>query len=68
MNGPVFSMVGHEGAAIHHERIAELPVRALEIVERALARIEDGVENKRWRASLEARHERLRQKVLSYEF
>jgi len=66
MEGPVFSMVGHEGAAIHHERIMERPAHALEIVERALTRIQEAGENKRWRASLETRRERLRQKVMPF--
>jgi len=66
MEAPVFSMVGHEGAAVHHERIGGVPLRALEVVERALMRLEGAVENKRWVASLHARRERLRQKVLQF--
>jgi hypothetical protein len=66
MEAPIFSMVGHEGAAVHHERIGGVPLRALEVVERALTRLEGAVENKRWVASLHARRERLRQKVLQF--
>lgn len=61
-----FSMVAHESAAIHHERVKGDPHGALEIVEKALARLDAGTENKRWRASLHARRERLRQKVIQF--
>jgi uncharacterized protein YprB with RNaseH-like and TPR domain len=63
---PEFSMVGHEGAAIHWERIAGDPARALEVVEKGLARLGDGDGMHRWRASLSARRERLRQKVIQF--
>jgi len=62
-----FSMAAHEGAAIHYERIAGDPHRALEIVERALVRLEDAPETRRWRASLQARRERLRQKAIQFQ-
>jgi hypothetical protein len=67
MAQPTFSMVAHESAAIHHERVKGDAHLALEIVERALSRLGDLVENKRWRASLDARRERLRQKVLQFQ-
>ena len=66
MEASVFSMVGHEGAAIHHERIEGIPARALEVVESALARLEGVEGSKRWIASLHARRERLRQKVIQF--
>jgi uncharacterized protein YprB with RNaseH-like and TPR domain len=59
--GSVFSMVGHEGAAIYHERVANDRARAMQVVERALARLQDLPENKRHRASLHSRQERLKQ-------
>jgi uncharacterized protein YprB with RNaseH-like and TPR domain len=62
MASPVFSMVAYEGAAIHYERVASDRVRALSIVNSALARLESATENKRHRASLQARQERLQQK------
>jgi uncharacterized protein YprB with RNaseH-like and TPR domain len=61
-----FSMVAHESAAIYHERVKGDAPRALEIVERALARLETLAENKRWRASLETRRDRLRQKMIQF--
>ena len=66
MRSPLFSMVGYEGAAIHFERIEGNLVRALEIVEEALMRLEDAPEHKRRSALLQARRERLRQKVFAY--
>jgi tetratricopeptide (TPR) repeat protein len=67
MTHSLFSMAAHEGAAIHYERIAGDPLRALEIVERALARLEETPETRRWRASLQARRERLQQKVIQFQ-
>jgi uncharacterized protein YprB with RNaseH-like and TPR domain len=64
MAGAVFSMVAYEGAAIYHERVAGDAVAALETVERALSRLEDTPGNKRYRVSLQARRERLKQKVM----
>ena len=61
-----FSIVAFEGAAIYHERIEGNHARALEIVDEALARLEDGVEHKRRKALLLARRERLRQKVIQF--
>ena len=61
-----FSMVGHEGAAIHYERIAGDAVRALEVVEQGLAHLGDAGETHRWRVSLTARRERLRQKAIQF--
>jgi uncharacterized protein len=61
-----FSMTGYEGAAIYHERVAADAARALEIVDRALSRLEDIPSNKRYRASLQARRERLKQKAISF--
>jgi uncharacterized protein len=61
-----FSMTAHEGAAIYYERVAGDLRRALEVVDRALARLEDKPEARRWRASLESRRERLRQKAIQF--
>jgi uncharacterized protein YprB with RNaseH-like and TPR domain len=61
-----FSMVAFEGAAIHHERIEGNPVRALEIVDEALARLDSHADHKRRKALLLARRERLRQKVIQF--
>jgi len=67
MDAPAFSLCGYEGAAIYHERIARDPMLALNIVERALARLEQNPSpHKRWRLLLEARRERLRQKVIQF--
>ena len=62
----VFSLVGFEGAAIYFERVASDAVRALEVVDRALLRLEDTPGNKRYRASLQARRERLKQKAIAF--
>jgi hypothetical protein len=59
-------MVAFEGAAIHYERIEGNPIRALEIVDEALARLDDDAEHKRRKALLLARRERLRQKVIQF--
>jgi len=61
-----FSLIAYEGAAIYHERVAEDPSRALEIVEHGLHRLEDAAANKKWRRLLEARRERLRQKAIQF--
>jgi uncharacterized protein YprB with RNaseH-like and TPR domain len=61
-----FSMVGYEGAAIHYERIAGVPRRALEVVESALARLDGVLETDRWRKSLSVRRDRLRQKAMQF--
>ena len=66
INGSAFSFPAYEGAAIYHERIACDHARALEIVERALLRIELNEETQRWRTSLKSRWERLRQKALRF--
>ena len=66
MTHATFSMVAYEGAAIHHERIAGNPLRALEIVEEGLARLAGLAETKRWHTSLSARRERLRQKAIQF--
>ena len=66
MRDSTFSMVGHEGAAIHYERIAGDAVRALEVVEHGLAHLGDVPETHRWRVSLNARRERLRQKAIPF--
>jgi uncharacterized protein YprB with RNaseH-like and TPR domain len=66
MQSPAFSMPAHEGAAIYYERIAGDPRSALEVVDRALARLDEKPETRRWRVSLESRRERLRQKVIQF--
>jgi uncharacterized protein YprB with RNaseH-like and TPR domain len=66
IQSPTFSMVAFEGAAIHFERIEGNPIRALEIVDEALARLDDDAEHKRRKALLLARRERLRQKVIQF--
>ena len=66
MQHPTFSMPAYEGAAIHYERVACELQRALEVVDGALARLEDKPQTRRWRASLQSRKERLRQKVMEF--
>ena len=66
IEGPAFSLPAYEGAAIYYERIVGDHGRALEIVERALVRIEQTEETQRWRTSLKSRWEKLRQKVLRF--
>jgi len=66
IQSPTFSMVAFEGAAIHHERIEGNPVRALEIVDEGLVRLENDAEHKHRKALLLARRERLRQKVIQF--
>jgi uncharacterized protein YprB with RNaseH-like and TPR domain len=57
-----FSMVAYEGAAIHYERVANDRPSALSVVNDALERLEDAPENRRHRASMQARQDRLKQK------
>ena len=66
MAGEEFSLTAYEGASIFYERVVGDAVRALEIVDRALARLYDTSENKRPRASLQARRERLKQKAIAF--
>jgi len=66
MLSPSFSLAAYVGAAVHHERIAGDPIRALEVVEHALSCLDEGPQHKRWRALLQARRERLRQKVIPF--
>ncbi len=61
-----FSMIGYEGAAIYFERVAGDAIRALDVVDQALSRLADTPRNKRYRASLQARGERLKQKVMTF--
>jgi hypothetical protein len=55
-------MVAYEGAAIHYERVANDRSGALGIVNNALLRLENASESTRYRASMQARQERLKQK------
>jgi hypothetical protein len=66
IQSPSFSVVAYEGAAIYHERIEGNHARALEVVDEAIARLEDAPEHKRRRALLLSRRERLRQKVIQF--
>jgi len=66
MQSTSFSLAAYEGAAIHYERIEKDHARALQIVEEALSRLTEVSEQKRRKALLEARRERLRQKVLQF--
>jgi hypothetical protein len=66
IQSPTFSMVAFEGAAIYFERIEGNPVRALEIVDEALVRLENDAEHKSRKALLLARRERLRQKAIQF--
>jgi uncharacterized protein YprB with RNaseH-like and TPR domain len=66
IQSPAFSMVAFEGAAIYYERIEGNPVRALEVVEEALIRLENDTERKSRKALLLARRERLRQKAIQF--
>ena len=61
-----FSLVAYEVAAVHYERVAGEPAKALEIVEQALARLENVPETARWQKLLQARRERLRQKMIEF--
>jgi hypothetical protein len=55
-----FSMSGYEGAAIYYERVAGDVESALKVVEEGLHR----ADSKRWRMMLQARWDRLQQKVM----
>ena len=66
IQSPTFSMVAFEGAAIHYERIEGNPIRALEIVDEALVRLENDAEHHRRKTLLQARRERLRQKAIQF--
>jgi uncharacterized protein len=63
MRYPEFSMVGYEGAAIYHERIARNFDAALQVLEEGLSR----AESKRWKMLLKARWDRLQQKIIQYD-
>jgi hypothetical protein len=60
---PEFSMVGYEGIAIYHERVARDFDAALQVLEEGLSR----AESKRWKTLLKARWDRLQQKTIQYE-
>jgi hypothetical protein len=66
IQSPKFSMVAFEGAAIYHERIEGNHIRALELVDEALVRLENDTEHKHRKAMLLARRERLRQKAIQF--
>jgi hypothetical protein len=66
IQSPTFSMVAFEGAAIYYERIESNPVRALEVVDEALVRLENDTEHRNRKALLLARRERLRQKAIQF--
>jgi len=55
-----FSMTGYEGAAIYYERVAKDFEAALRVLEEGLPR----AESKRWKMLLQARWDRLQQKVM----
>ena len=55
-----FSMAGYEGAAIYYERVARDFESALRVLEEGLRR----AESKRWKMLLQARWDRLQQKVM----
>jgi uncharacterized protein len=55
-----FSMAGFEGAAIYYERVAKDFESALRVLETGLRR----AESKRWKKLLQARWDRLQQKVM----
>ena len=55
-----FSMTGYEGAAIYYERVTRDFESALRVVEEGLRR----AEGKRWKKLLQARWDRLQQKVM----
>jgi len=57
-----FSFIGYEGAAIFHERVSRDYETARQIVAEGIAR----TESKRWKASLQARWDRLQQKKLGF--
>jgi uncharacterized protein YprB with RNaseH-like and TPR domain len=61
MRHPEFSIVGYEGAAIYHERVARNVDAALEVVEAGLGR----AGNARLKARLQVRWDRLQQRRLA---
>jgi lipopolysaccharide biosynthesis regulator YciM len=62
MNSTDFSLVGYEGSAIYAERVARDYESALSTLEKALAR----AESPRVRKLLQARWDRLRQKIIRF--
>jgi uncharacterized protein YprB with RNaseH-like and TPR domain len=62
-----FSRTAWEGAAIHYERVAGDSARAIQILEQALTVLGKAAENKRDRAALERRRERLLQKGMRFQ-
>jgi uncharacterized protein YprB with RNaseH-like and TPR domain len=62
-----FSRTAWEGAAIHYERVAGDAVRAFQILEQALTVLDKVAGNKRDRAALERRRERLLQKGIRFQ-
>jgi uncharacterized protein YprB with RNaseH-like and TPR domain len=62
MNSPDFSLVGYEGSAIYAERVARDYESALSTLEKALAR----AESPRVRKVLQARWDRLQQKIIRF--
>ena len=63
MQYPEFSMVGYQVAAIYYERVARDLDAALRVLEEGLAR----TETKRWKMLLQARWDRLQQKIFRYD-
>jgi uncharacterized protein YprB with RNaseH-like and TPR domain len=61
MQAEDFSFIAYEGAAMYYERIGRNAPRALEIIEAGLSRLGDTRPSMRWRSSLLARRDRLRQ-------
>ena len=65
MHHQEFSMVGYEGAAIYYQRVAHDFEAALRVLQEGMAR----ADTERWKMLLQARWDRLQQKVLfSYGF
>jgi len=58
-----FSMVGHEGAAIYYERVAQNYEAAVSVLEAGLVR----ATKNRWKRILQMRWDRLQQKRLEFE-
>ena len=63
MRYPEFSMTGYEGAAIYHERVGRDYEAALRVLGEGLTR----TDTKRCRKLLQARWDRLQQKVICYD-
>jgi uncharacterized protein YprB with RNaseH-like and TPR domain len=63
MQYPEFIMVGYEGAAIYHERVARDLDAALHVLHEGLSR----AESKRSKMLLQARWDRLQQKIIQYD-